>query len=796
MSSDSSNLLQRASQLIVELNGTVKPQRVKSAKELSKLQLYPELVQNPSTYIKNYITPILAQYEETSEAVREACVNCSFTMIKYIGTSGLDVLYQTIMMLLFKRITKEEVETILYSLMDILLYLAELPSSDTVPQSFDSYTVEGLKALAARSTSKDPKMILYILKAIDIIAKKSSQEKLRSNASLIIPHIIKKIDDRKVEIRKKVIQTLGEFYVASGSLNSFEIIKDQLLKISSNEKSSHRSEFIQFIRLMLTEHLQRSEIFFPLLIPLFYYMFPIVPHKPITYGEKIKEEEQTDEAVLAFDALRQIGEKFENDRQQGLQKVDIQFNSQLTYGSGVIRLIHEHFKVFIDELVPMLDNWQKPQRHFGYFSLSTLLHISSEYCGSFSSEILPKLIMALKNRVDDKEEILETTAILAAFTDGFRLTEVMLPGITIEGPPELITTLSVCLTNSKFEHEQLTQITTSFLDNQVFKVDSCIESLAHCIIAICNLFKSFASSNEVDLLTLMLRVGENSDALDKFGGCFEEPLGDVFGRNLDNLLDIRDRTYKYMTHLLLLVPGKYITNSCDHVSDSVVEVMNCDPSNIHHLYHVLIKLTEDDSYNKINENILSKMIDDMTWRTGKEYVPSREGASKFLCCLLRKDIITTQYFSEIEHRIMPMSLAVLRDESDIVRTTAILTMKEIMSKINDVMPRFDRLFTSFKERLKDPLVSVRVGSVELLISLISKSESEDLVIAQLPECLMFIDDSSQQMRDAISELCYTTAKRSSKYKESILSILADHSTKYYHNEAVALNKEITSKLNQ
>ena len=600
-------------------------------------------------------------------------------------------------------------------------------------------------------------------------------------------------------MRKLALKVLGSFYVASGAIHSLDGFVDKQNKFMQDSKQAFRTALVNFCAKLLTKHPQREGLYADHMYPLLVSLYKIVPNNPISPNEiiqPIQETKELNEAYKAFDALVTIGEQYKKDSDNLKDKDEIQvpFDDKRTYGIGLLTLIQTYFRKYLVKIKENLADFKANIRHLGYAALISLMHLSKEYTARYAPDILPKLIILLGNYPDESEIVYRSIALLSSLTPLADINNILLPKLTSEDcEAHELEAYSVCLLNAPCGDGDLENAVMSLLENGVWKKAENTNSCAQCVLSICKRNESFKQAHAVDLLHLMLRIGENGDALKHFDQCFNRPINEEMGEHLSQLLEIRAKTPRFIEQILLTVPISYLQQHNQLVCDTIISGLRGYESRTK-MYHLAAQMCEKGGITFATDDLIQSILDDMIWTESNESNSTRESAIAALGMALKTNAFAADRMEAKINEIYAMILASLGDESsDSVRTSAIVTLKEVVLHSNAISNRFEGLFDALKNRLSDSLLQIRVGSVDLLCIIIPKCADNELVSQKLQDVIIFLDDESVEMRDAVTRFAYTAADFP-QWKESVVNALNHIIQHRYHPEAEIQAKDILSKI--
>ena len=788
--------------LIGNKKGSQKNRR-NALKSISETKLYPEIFTSPRDYLDNCIAPIVSCFDDDSDAMRENSVATILKILPQLGNTNLDETYQKIAEKTFYSIDRESTEEVSLLLVQLTKYLLELSSNETNPPNFDEYCPKTLLCLSKKLRERNPEMLKLACSTIDSLIKHCSQECLLNNANIIIPHLLNTCSHNQLVVRKQALLVLGNYYVESGSVHSLDVFCEKQEKFMEDPKQVFRTALVRFCRKLLIKHPQRLALFSDHLYPLLVSLYKLVPQRPISPSEVIKPIEETkemNESITAFDALVKIGDQYKKDDPflKDHPEVTIQFDEKRTYGIGLLSLMQNHFKDIYSKIKANLSDFKANTRKLGYTALISILQLAHEFASRFSYEILPKLTSLLINYPDESEIILRCFALTSSLTQLADVNEILLPKLTSEDvQTQEIEAYSVCLLNSPNDNdkdnESLEKAVSTILETGIWQKTENLNAIAQCVLSICKKNNDFKEKHIVEILNIILRVGEQGDSIPHFKDCFSKPIDVIIGENIKQLFEIPGKTPRFIEQILLTSPISYISAENDLVCNTIQSALKGYPTRTQ-LYSLVSQLCEKKAIVKISDQLLQAILDDMVWNSPLECIAPREKATIALGTIIRTGALSKERMNSKINDVFAMALSSLDDQSsDIVRTAAITTITEVVIRTDDIQKRYERLFDALKERLSDSLPPVRIGSANLMNTVITKWSKIKEIPNRLAEVIIFLDDESIEMREAITRFIYTCASIP-QWKQSVIDALNHIIQHRYHPEAEVAAKEILTKL--
>jgi len=783
----SESLSHRVSVLLTSLNSKVKSSRIKSFNDLSKIEVFPSIISNPDDYLKNVITPVLTHLEDDSDAIREKSIECSSVLIKQLGCHSLLPLYSLVLPMVFKRIKKEEVEEILNSLVSLLHYMINLCDSTSIPSSFDQYCSQSAESLSIMFKSKDPNMVILSCSVLESLSQHSSSESLRMCAPAIIPSVFKNLSHRRFEIRKRVLEALGEFYKYSSSMNSMEKYNTIQQALSLDEKSSVRVSHLKFCENVLIHHSQKKSLYFPFIVPLLGALYPMIPNISINHGDLVIPNEVSEEAVLSLHSLNSIGENSETDFSS------IQINEYSVH-PGVIQVVYDSFHKLLEFLIPMLNDWQVATCKYAYNILISIVYLLGDRVSRFAPQLYQRIGLSIKEVPEVLDLSLKAAAYISKFTACSDILSILNPKFSNETPKEVLLILATALNNSSFTMFDFSYSLDIFSNYKLYDNNDLIEPIVHSVLSMISRSPEFRESFVSQILMIILRLCDKVDVIKIFDRAFGRDIASVLSENLRTILTIGDKSPSFLGCLLLSIPKDSILESAAYINHTLLDSLNSDIVSKTAIYRLIYEMCNRESMVCIEDDLLILLLDDMIWKSGKDSIPLRESATTALGSLIRIGAISVEMLDSCFEKVLPMILTSLDDSySDIVRTSGVITAREFLHKSNRINEKFDTVFRVLKTRLEDPVLPIRIGSIDLIGLLLAKCKENDLICSQFKELFMYLDDEHIEQRDAMKRMImklYSTNFWNDIIKESL--VIA--SKEFYHPESKTASQYILNEM--
>jgi len=792
--------LHRINELLTLLNSKIKSERIKSATSLQDVKIFPQLVNNIDELLNKYIVQIISHLDDESDAVREKSAKVLGNFLKQIGIQSLDAQLITVMPSLYQRLLKEPVEEVSVLLIEIVLYFVELIGPDTFPASWDNYSEMTFSILSHTFKASDPRMKVLSSSVLIKMSSKCVGYSLKPLAGKLILSIIPNLKHRQQDVRKSSLAALAELYALTHTEDHTDKVFEIIQKLSDDRAQVVRLAVIGFCETLLTKHDIRHVFYSPFCLPLLFSIYPIVPPRPVFEGETLPKIEETLESKAAYDSLVKIGLQHEKDKAEDyrneLQYTDtIMFDNEREISHGLKHIIQDMFVKFMDNLLPMLSDWTEQTRLFGFRSIISLLYMVKEYSTRYAPQILTALATSIRDIRGDNDIAMRCAAMLSSNVPGIDLVMFLAPRLTNEGPKEIVMLITACLTNSTFNDGELATIMTAFNNNRVYEAINSLDYLAQAVLAMIARSVEFREINTHSILTIILRICEKADALHHFENCFDRPLATVFSEQMSTLLTVGDKTPKFLSHLLLTVPSESVMMNIGHVNQSLCMALESETESKTAIYQLVSNLCKKGSLSEIDDPLLEKLISDIAWRAGKEYVPLREAATIALGDVIEYGALSVEVLDANIEKVLPMILSSLDDSwSDVVRVAGAVTAKKFLIKSTSSFLKFDDVYAGIRQRLDDHLISIRIMAAECFGIFLPKCRSIEIVPSKWKELLLFIDDENPEIREAIYQMIVVIGKAVPEWKESLSSTISEMNPNNYHKEATELGERALIEL--
>ncbi|KAH0789501.1 SMI1/KNR4 family protein [Histomonas meleagridis] len=590
MNSDkNSSALHEVERLIKQLDNKIRSQKIRASEQLIEKKIYPNLISDPGIFLQNIITPILIHFSDDTENVRENCVLCITSYLKQLGNTNLiDTLTYVLPPLLARlKSDVEPAEQIQLRSMKLLLNLIDLVSPASYPSSWDNFVIPMEPVLRFSFKSNDAKMKRISCQVLDSVIKKSSSQSIQPLGGLLMKVILPNCVHRHNEVRKCSLRTLAKLLIASGYYEDIDKVFEVLQKLIEDHNDSVRKEIIHFCRKILVKHPMRHVMYHPLMIPLFYYVTPIVPKRPIFIDTPIKNDESTEEATLAFDALVAIGKQHEEDKEDDM-KIELQYFENEKFDEtgreiprGLVHIIQDLFPKWMNYLVPMISDWTETKRMFSYLSMRSILHISFGYSTRYVPQIIRSTSISLRDFKNEYELSLQLIAILSSNVPASDIISILVPQLTNDGPKQILMILTTTIINSKPTYDDLITILNTLKTAGTYQAIESIDYLTQLIISMIRKSENFVDNNSVSLLYIIFKICENSDAMKYFMNSFSRPISEIISNNFTELLKTIELTPSYVYILLDNTPTDAILGSIKEVEHILLKIFESNSAKVH-----------------------------------------------------------------------------------------------------------------------------------------------------------------------------------------------------------------------
>ena len=782
--SDTSAQLHEVERLIKQLDNTVRSQKISAAEKLSKIQVYPNLISEPGIFLEKIMTPILHHFRNDTERVRENVVLCVINYVNHLGKKNLIDTLTYVLPPLFARLKEniEPAEHIRLSLMKLLLTLINLVGPDSYPSSWDNFVPNMEDAIKVSIKAQDAEMKKLTCDVICAMIKKSSEPALTPIGKPIVTALLPHCTHRHSEIRKRLLITLSKLMAHSGYYEEIEKVYEVIQKLTDDRTAAVRKEVIGFCRRMLVKHPMRHVMYHPLMLPLFYYLAPLIPKRPIYSDVEVKKDKVTDEALLSFDAVVAIGKQHEEDKENDF-RTELQYfagedfdDTGRTIPRGLTHIVQDLFPKWMNQLLPMLSDWTAPKRKYAYATMRSILHTAYGYSTRYIPQITHAISISLRDFKEEAEDSLQVAATLASNVEAGNVIPVILPYLTPDGPREYLMLLATMTLNDQPNDGELGTILEGLQEANCFEAIEAAESLVQLLLSMIHRSDDFVQVNAVSLLNMIFRISEKTNAMKYFANAFKCPLSQIVADHLEQLLNTYEPTPVYLRNLLFTPPAS--------------TVLLCQGALTRALLKIFPRFPTDTSI-LISDLAKAKAVEHLPLSFIKEIIiPGKENMS-MIKELLEVDGIDAELISKSEDLIFNSILASMISENDEERTISMPAMKLFASKSDYPESKLEEVFMTLCERLKDHIQEIRINASELIGQFITKHPDREYISEKLPEIILAIDDESEDIRNSIYKLAHVIAKVE-KYKPQLIEILKTQQN--YHPEASDLCQKIVTEI--
>lgn len=580
--------IQDVERLIKQLENPIRSAKTKAATQLASANIFPSLISNSSQFIHDVVTPVLNHVSDNTEAVRENCIKA---IEKYVDElykeaikevpSDLSEIFFLILPTLFSRLKTEKVENsehLRLYLLKLLLKFVKMITDSTMPNNLDSFIDDMIDPLTLSFKSKEAEMKKIGCDFLNEILLRCSKINLSILSENLSHSVFSNCFHHHYEVRKKSLHTLGLLYVSSGTFTNenTESLNNSLQKLSEDRNSNVRKEVIFFCSIILTQHEEKNNYYFPLLIPILYFLYPIIPVYQTEIGtvSPVQQKKITDESILSLKSLNDIGSLYSGEWDDADNITFDESNGYVANG-GVVHLICDFSERLLQVLLSLIIDWTESRRNYGFSALTSFLQLCGSYAERYSPHIMQTLIKSLHDNQDDFNKSLQCQSIISSSLQFKDIVSFLVPRITSDGPKEIIHLLTVSIINSNFneedetDEEQLNQILNRCLAVRIYTEADLIEPLVQLTLALIKQSYSFANENSLHLSILILKMSEKTDALKCFLNAFEKPISLVFSENLPELMVCDEKTPLFYKVLLENCQKEAIMANQDLISDEL-----------------------------------------------------------------------------------------------------------------------------------------------------------------------------------------------------------------------------------
>lgn len=768
---------------IKQLDSQSNRAKTQAGEKLKGFKVYPNLVDSPEAFLHDIVMPIILHFSSPMERVRFLCVEIIRAYVKQLGNKNLIDTLTYVLQPIYSRLKKdvEPSEGIQLELMTLLRDLLDLVSPDSYPSTWDNFAPPMEEIFKYTLSSNDPDMKKMTYEVLDAVVCKSSFPALQAMGLPLMKAIIPNLQHRHNEIRKLSLLTLSHLLVKSQAYDEMDKLNEVLEKLAHDKNKSVRKALIEFCRTMLVEHPMRHVMYHPMMLILFFYLAPLIPVRPIYPEIPPKQDEITEEALLSWEAIVEIGKQHEedkfNDLMEELQYFDGEdFDSERQMPRGLTHIVQDLFPKMMDRLIPRLSDWKEDIRHFGYGAMRSVLHCARNYATRYVPQITHSLSISLRDHKEETETIREIAAVLADHVSASDIINVMVTKLTPDGPKEILMLFATTTVNDKPNDGELGLILESLLENHSYEALEAVDDLARLVVAMIQASQEFVDVNIVNLLSMILRICEHTDAMKYFQNVFGKPIENMFEDHIQQILQNIQPSPKILEKLLLMTPAKSIEMQQKLVCQILEKGYMIDPIAIQVLTTELAK-------KKVFHSAPPGFVTTLLEHHGIN-------SALLLTELIKQESIDdTMVDSDIDILIVFIT-RYLDDSNDEVRQAGILTLLEFVKRSHTCTERFDTLYPLISERMKDHDMSIKINSVKVLSTYLPKCQENKQVPEKFPDILITMDDDVEEIRNAVADL-FRTLVKIGEWKEPLIAALK--SAQNYHHEAIRLTQQLISE---
>jgi hypothetical protein len=401
------------------------------------------------------------------------------------------------------------------------------------------------------------------------------------------------------------------------------------------------------------------------MLSLLYFIAPLVPLRPIYSAVPPKQANgRLEEAQLAFAVAVDIGRQHEEDKYNDFRKElqyfeEEKFDDARSIPRGLTHIVQDVFPKWMDRLLPILSDWTENLRKFAYMAMHTALHFAFAYSTRYVPQIIHALSVSLRDFKSEANESLQVATVLAAHVPANDIITVLLPQLSIDGPPGILLLLSTTTLNDNPNDGELGTILDGLQEAAVYEAIGCLDSLVQLLLAMIKRSTEFADVNAVNLLTMILKISEHKNVVEDFADVFGRPLAAVMSDNLQMLLMSPHVSPLFLQRLLPVVDPLAIKGCQTFVCKAMVKVFQKSVPSLSLLIQELaLKHAFEDLLPDVIESILA---------TGRE-------AISMLKTLIETNSIDASIYNQKSEVMLRGILASMSQTDDEERLIAIQAM--------------------------------------------------------------------------------------------------------------------------
>lgn len=765
MSSDLS--LSEVERLISALGSRVRSEKTRAAAALARAQVYPRLIPDIDEFFAKVLRPVAAGVASDTERVREHCMQCVAAFLRQIGDERLSDTIALVLPPLIERLRPgaEPAEHLQRVAIDAIRALVALVTPASTPQSCDGFVVQMVQALKSGLESGDAEMKKASCSLLNELMSKTTRKAALPLGGLLMRSVLVNCTHRHNEVRKVALGTLCNLVIVTGYYDDIESIDAALQKLVNDRNSGVRKEVINFCREMLVKHPMKHVVYFPLVVPLLYFVAPLVPKRKVLNEISVENDVQTDEALMSYNAIVEIGNVYEKNN----DVMDLEFCNEMFDESGrkvpkgFIRITQKIFSNLMNYLIPMISDWTETKRIIGYESLRALLHISYGYEVKFVPQIIHEILISLHDFKEETEMILQIVSIMAANVPSKEIIDILVPKIINNCKKEIILVLATTIINGKLDIDELNKVLNAIISVESYLIEENIDFLTQLILSMISKDEDFVQANIIQLLRITLSICEKTDSLNIFKKYYQKPISEIIDNNFQKLIDLNNLTPSILEIILNNSSQKEILSNQDKIISLLLKFYDNFPNKTS---QIIQYLSLKKSLKGLNDEFIQKT-------TNPESI-------NMVKCLVENDSYEKNSLVSNIDLIFNIISESIKSKQTIERQTAFETIKILSQNIKFNEKQFKLIYNELLEGLKDHCNEIRILSLSIFETLLIEYQSLECIEDNFNEICLTIDDENELIRKSTSSLLQKLCSVE-KWKEIIISILKHQQN--YHKEA-------------
>lgn len=762
--------------LIKALDSRVRSEKTRASEALIKKQVYPVLISDINVFFEKILKPIVKNISNDTERVREHCILCTGEYMKQIGNKNLNVALNLVMSTLFERLKPgvEPAEHIKLIALKLILDLISMVSTESNQQNCDDFVLPMIHVLKSSFGSNDADMKKISCQVLNELIEKSTKKAIQPLGGLLMRSILPNCVHRHNEIRKISLKTLCNLLIITGYYDDIINIDAVLQRLVNDRNSGVRKEVINFCREILVRHPMKHVVHYPLIIHLLYFVAPLVPKRKVYNEILIKNDPQTDEALMSFDALVQIGKEYENNNDFNLQYFNETFDETgRKIPKGLIKIIQDIFPKLMNHLIPMISDWTETKRIIGYESMRTLLHLSFGYEIEYIPQIIHEVLISLHDFKEESEMILQIISIMASNIESKEIISILVPKLKAnDSKKEILLILTTIIINGKISDNELLTIFDAILSVESDLIEESIDYLTQILLSMINKSKSFVNTKTIPLLKLTINICEKSNAINIFTKFYPIPISEIVSENIKEFLELKDLSPSFLKILFNFASAESILLNQKKINSLL---LNLYPNYPDEISQILQDLSMKKALKDLDEEFIQIT-------TNKESI-------HMIKCLMENDSYNKNALDSKKSIILNVISESLKSKQTADRIDSLETIKLFLQKIKFDEEQFKLIYSKLLEGLKDNCNSIVILSSSILATFLIDYQSYKGIDDYFNEICITIDDEDESIRKSISSLLKKLCSID-KWKETITSILNTQNN--YHVEAKEECKNIVS----